>query len=90
MSNSPNGFQLGGRVQSITTQSGGDVTVIIDSTATGGIPEPGTNGPLDNYFYYPGNFNETILSEFKRAQDSSLGLYVSCDNSRTVLSVTLV
>jgi hypothetical protein len=81
--------KLGGRVHSITTDRNGEVTVVIDSTATGGVPPEGKEGPLLNYFYSK-NFTDEILAEFKRAQNHSLAVHIEFNDDRTITSITVL
>ncbi|MBZ0091329.1 MAG: ferritin-like protein [Sulfuricellaceae bacterium] len=82
-------YTLSGKVQSISTDSNGKSTVVLDSSATGGLPRQGTDGPLDNYFYAPGNMTDSQLNEFKKAQAGALGVTVEFDGARTIKSVRI-
>ncbi|MFG6095082.1 hypothetical protein SPB21_07520 [Leptothoe sp. ISB3NOV94-8A] len=81
--------KLTGRVQTVKTKSNDNAIVVIDSTSHGNLPPKGTDGPLDNYFYFPGSMTEDQLSEFKRAQGSNLGVTVEFENDRVIDSIVV-
>lgn len=86
-------YSISGKVQSITT-SGGISTIALDSTAYGQVPSGDGAGPLQNYFYRPGDITaaqEAILAAAK-TNGSGVTVYfkTGSDAGRVVTAIRVV
>ncbi len=87
---SPEVFSISGTVEQISSLSDGSVQVALDSTSWGVPPTKGTEGPLENYFYHPGNMNEQQLSDFRQAKSNGKSVTVyfkNGENGRVIDSI---